>query len=225
MFANALAGFNTFAGSEEFWRWYIVRRDRSRTCEAWIERHDEVLGYCDCCNAVVPLRVATGAMFEAHPSLREGLICPRGLSGRSRLVLRVLKCLSGGSAGQIVNLILFEDFTPLRRALSTLPDVRSYPSSFDKIETKSGTAILVNGGETTHQDITASSYADATADIVVHCDVLEHIPDYRAALKDNLRVLKQGGILLFTAPFFVQQQKNRSIGSRRRCREGGSSDS
>jgi SAM-dependent methyltransferase len=210
-FTKICAAFNTFAAPDEFWAWYLARRERSRACEAWIEQHEEVLGYCDCCGEVVPLRVRVGAMFGTHPSLREGLICPQGLSGRARLMFRILKDTNGGAVEQPIDLILYEDFTALRRAISTLPGIRSHTSLYNDTATQSGAVIIGSRGDTTHQDITASSYAGATADIVVHCDVLEHIPRYRAALKDNLRILKPGGVLLFTVPFFVQQRETQVL--------------
>ena len=213
MFAGTKAAFNTFAGQQDFGRWYSARRDRSRACEAWIEQHDQILGYCDCCEAVVPLGVASGATFDHHPSLREGLICPQGLSGRARLVFRVVKWIGVVADGRLLDLILYEDLTPLRKAISRLPGVRAHCSLYDAEETSSGTAIVVNGSRTTHQDITASSYPDAVADIVMHCDVLEHIANYRAALAENLRILKPGGLLLFTAPFFVQQPQTQTLAS------------
>jgi SAM-dependent methyltransferase len=206
-FASICKGFNTFTAPDQFWPWYSTRRDRSRVCESWIEQHEEIPGYCDCCGAVVSLRVAVGATFGAHPSLREGLICPRGLSGRARLVFRILKTINCSPAGQQTDLVLYEDFTPLASAISTLPGVRSHTSLYEKRGIQSGASISAFQHQTTHQDITASSYGDATADIVVHCDVLEHVPNYRAALEDSLRILRPGGVLLFTTPFFVQQQE------------------
>jgi SAM-dependent methyltransferase len=205
-FVNICTAFNTFATPDDFWPWYLSRRDRSRACESWIEQHEEVFGYCDCCEAVVPLRVAVGATFGVHPSLREGMICPQGLSGRARLVFRILKTIGCGP-GPRSDLILYEDFTPLGRAISTIAGVRSHTSLYNKDDTRPGTPIAVVQGQTTHEDIIASSYGNATADIIVHCDVLEHVPNYRAALEDNLRILRPGGVLLFTTPFFVQQPK------------------
>lgn len=52
------------------------------------------------------------------------------------------------------------------------------------------------------QDVTALSYRDAVMDAVVCQDVLEHVPDYRAALRELVRVLKPGGRLVLTVPFY-----------------------
>lgn len=43
--------------------------------------------------------------------------------------------------------------------------------------------------------------AGGSLDGVVSLDVLEHVPDYRAALREFSRVLKPGGVLVLTVPF------------------------
>ena len=47
----------------------------------------------------------------------------------------------------------------------------------------------------------ALSYADASFDLIVSNDVLEHIPDPAAALRECFRVLRPGGAMLATFPF------------------------
>lgn len=62
------------------------------------------------------------------------------------------------------------------------------------------------GGGTTYGkidlvgDITAISAPDATFDVVMCTEVLEHVPDPVAALREMVRLLKPGGRLLLTAP-------------------------
>lgn len=50
-------------------------------------------------------------------------------------------------------------------------------------------------------DITAIPVTDGSFDAVMCTEVLEHVPDPVAALKEMDRVLKPGGYLLVTAPF------------------------
>ncbi|TAE17139.1 MAG: methyltransferase domain-containing protein [Bacteroidetes bacterium] len=50
-------------------------------------------------------------------------------------------------------------------------------------------------------DITAIPVPDASFDAVMCTEVLEHVPDPVAALKELVRVVKPGGYLLITAPF------------------------
>ena len=56
------------------------------------------------------------------------------------------------------------------------------------------------------EDLTALTFDDATFDIVVTEDVLEHIPDHEAALTEIRRVLRRGGVHIFTIPFRLDQR-------------------
>lgn len=58
---------------------------------------------------------------------------------------------------------------------------------------------IVNGIR--HEDLANLSFAAASVDTVMSFDVLEHIPDYRKALREIHRVLKPGGLLLLSVPF------------------------
>jgi hypothetical protein len=50
------------------------------------------------------------------------------------------------------------------------------------------------------EDICALSYDDASFDIVVTSETLEHVPDYELALAETRRVLRGGGRHVFTVP-------------------------
>lgn len=56
------------------------------------------------------------------------------------------------------------------------------------------------------EDLTALTFADASFDAVLSFEVLEHVPDYRAALGECARVLGPGGMLLLTAPFIGAEE-------------------
>ncbi len=51
-------------------------------------------------------------------------------------------------------------------------------------------------------DACALPYEDAMFDVVISCDCFEHINDDKKAISEVHRVLKPGGLLLFTVPAF-----------------------
>lgn len=50
------------------------------------------------------------------------------------------------------------------------------------------------------EDVQRLTYADSSFDLVTHTEVLEHVPDDARAFAELLRVLKPGGLMLFTVP-------------------------
>jgi SAM-dependent methyltransferase len=60
-------------------------------------------------------------------------------------------------------------------------------------------------------DVTALRRRDAAVDAVMSLDVLEHVPDYAAALSEFARVLRPGGVLVLTVPFYEDSAGNTPI--------------
>lgn len=52
-----------------------------------------------------------------------------------------------------------------------------------------------------HEDLQQLSFTDHFFDIVFTSEVLEHVPDALAAEKEIIRVLKPGGVYIFTVPY------------------------
>lgn len=67
-----------------------------------------------------------------------------------------------------------------------------------------------------HQDVERLAFDPASFDLVVSCDVLEHVNEPRRALAELARVLRPGGHLLFTVPFAWSSEADR-----RRSRDVG----
>ncbi|MCL7713157.1 methyltransferase domain-containing protein [Stenotrophomonas sp. CPCC 101365] len=61
------------------------------------------------------------------------------------------------------------------------------------------------------RDLTALEFADAGLDAVISLDVLEHIVDTGAALREAARVLRPGGVFVFTVPFYPDKARSRQI--------------
>ena len=64
----------------------------------------------------------------------------------------------------------------------------------------------INAEGIRREDMTRLSFHDDQFDFVLSFEVLEHVPDYRAALQQCARVLKPGGALLMTTPFHGKPQ-------------------
>ncbi|MDP9106574.1 MAG: class I SAM-dependent methyltransferase [Candidatus Eremiobacteraeota bacterium] len=60
-----------------------------------------------------------------------------------------------------------------------------------------------------HEDLEHLSFADASFDVVVTRDVMEHVPDAPAAEAEIVRVLKPGGWYVFTIPFYFTLRHDR----------------
>jgi len=50
------------------------------------------------------------------------------------------------------------------------------------------------------EDVQNLTYTDASFDLVTHTEVLEHVPDDARAFAELFRVLRPGGIMIFTVP-------------------------
>ena len=151
--------------------------------------------YCDFCG---DFRELKRAPFDS----REGLICEScGLAARMRACVSVLLANCGPSA----RLYVTEQATPLFARLQDkgLMIVGSeFESDVIKRERLTAQMHSCGGtGEVQFQDVTSLSFDDAAFDAILSCDVLEHVPAYRAAFAEFARVLTPGGTLVATFPF------------------------
>ncbi len=84
--------------------------------------------------------------------------------------------------------------SPLRRLLS---GAGTYVRTYYSPDQPAGT---LRGDGARCEDITRLTLADASVDVLISSDVLEHVPDVRAAFSETARVLRPGGFHLFTVP-------------------------
>jgi len=133
------------------------------------------------------------------PRWRERLVCPvTQLTNRQRAMVLLLRAY-GGSGRDV---FMFEQVTPLYRYLKeAAPGWRITGCEWLGPDIKPG--AVVNGIH--HEDCAALSLPDSSVDVVMSLDVFEHVPDPRQGFREKARVLRPGGVLLMTVPFFAER--------------------
>lgn len=136
-----------------------------------------------------------------HVNWRERLVCPRcGLNNRLRLSVQVIDRMIPAEA----SIYLTEQVTPLASCLARRYHLLER-SEYLGLGCLSGT---VDARGICHQDVTALSYGDGLFDSVLSFDVLEHVPNYRTALAEFRRVLREDGTLILSVPFCLFSERN-----------------
>lgn len=158
--------------------------------------------YCVACAQVQGLRVG-----RKHDPIdtRDGMACIEcGLNARVRAGIGLLQALAPDAA----DVYITEQATPTYIWMQQhYPDIRGSEYQPDPVKREALAVQLANlGGHGTidFEDVTRLSYASGSLDAVLSFDVLEHVPEYRAALREFARVLTPGGVLLATFPFTDQ---------------------
>jgi hypothetical protein len=153
------------------------------------------------------------------PRWRERLVCPvTGLTNRQRAML-VFFVESGRRVAQrerrAPDALVFEQVSPLFGFLrETERDWNVIGCEWLGADVAPG-AVLKG---IRHEDSAALSLPDRSVDIVMSLDVFEHVPDPRRGFREKARVLRPGGVLLMTVPFFPESdatvQRARHVGGR-----------
>lgn len=180
-----------------------------RHVERAMARVPQFLGRCTVCGQDVKFTVPSNNRFGAEPDLREGWHCPEcGCNNRQRLlvtaVLDTIRHLPPGRP----RVYLAEAFSSLAIHVRGMPWQLSV-SDFVSDESVSGQVYSVEGHQVVHQDLTKTSFNDEQFDIVVHAEVLEHVPQWRALLKETARITRPGGYSIFSVPFL--QHRNTGL--------------
>lgn len=161
-------------------------------------KRDTTPGFCMGCGCVADM----GVRALDWDSTREGIACETcGFSARLRVSMHVLDIFAGRES----EVYITEQCTPLYVWMqSHYPRIRGSEFEPDAEKRAKLTASLValgGQGEVQYQDVTSLSFADASLDLVLSGDVLEHLPDPRLALREFARVLRDEGTLIATFPF------------------------
>lgn len=104
--------------------------------------------------------------------------------------------------------LVLERVTPLFR-LFHREDAALEGCEFLGADRQPGVTYHYFGLQVRHESMLAFSMPDASLDLLMHFDVLEHVPGHREGLAECARVLRPGGSMLFTLPFFAALEEHR----------------
>jgi SAM-dependent methyltransferase len=189
---------------------YSMRQESKELVGCWLDSRDfsaassklsSVSRLCGTCGEIVELRVSKAG---GHVETREGLHCTRcQLNARVRAGIGLLNDQLGRSTASIY---VTEQATPAFAWMQSYYRGNLYGSEFEPNADRRNKLAdhlrrLGGRGDINFEDVTRLSLPDASHDAVLSFDVLEHVPDYKAALREFARVLKPGGSLVATFPF------------------------
>ncbi|MCK7508782.1 MAG: methyltransferase domain-containing protein [Desulfobacterales bacterium] len=185
-----------------------VFEERKQIEEKLIGKGDSfiVSGNCVICRKKVAFHVdffaaATDESGRQIPNWRERLICPHcGLINRCRAVIHIVEQMLRPSAN--TSIFIAEQTTPVYHWL-----LQRYPKTIGSEFL--GSQIPLGSQRPDgirNEDLTALTFGDGAFDCIMTYDVFEHVPDYQQAFRECCRVLKPGGVLMFTAPFDSNNQ-------------------
>jgi SAM-dependent methyltransferase len=190
--AREAAGFDAeYAGLEAF--------RRSLTPQGFV-------GYCVLCDATQRFLCPELAGGQA-PSLRESLVCARC---RNNARQRAAAGLLIGDGSTSTRTYVTEQAGPLYRALRRrVADLVGSEYAQSRARRWRLRAWLWRHGlfePLRFGDVTALPFANGSFDSILSLDVLEHVPEYRAALREFARVLRPGGTLVLSVPFYADRE-------------------
>lgn len=194
---------------DEYRKFYLsmqrvyAKRDAAEVALIGAEEPFETTGWCYVC-AKPAVFMSDLLNSDGHkiagkrmPNWRERMECRDcGLNSRIRASIHFLERNLG--CGRDARIHIAEQSTPLYTWLQA-----QYPgltgSEYFGSRIPFGSVDPVTGYR--NESVTALTFADASLDYMLSFDVLEHVPDYQAALRECRRCLKPGGALLFSVPF------------------------
>jgi len=163
-------------------------------------------GYCYLCDDAADFDVVRpGAVVDqqAIPNWRETMRCKScHLNNRMRAAVHIMKTVCAPRPD--ASIYMTEQSTLMFRWFN-----RNY-ANVQGSEFLGDT--VPRGGENEkgwrNEDITDLTFADDTFNAILSLDVLEHVPNYRAALGEFFRCLKPGASLLLSVPFVRNSERN-----------------
>jgi SAM-dependent methyltransferase len=173
---------------QQLWLWQEAVGDR--------EKPFQLDGVCDICECQTTY-IATPVRMQDKPQRKfrvpwwASTQCTCKLPNRERAVLRVL--FDGEFQGKRIYHVGY--YSRFRRWLSErIPNITASQYQEGRRAGEIDQGIR-------YEDLTNLSFSDNSFDYVICMEVLEHIPNYRAALCEMARILRPGGQALLTFPW------------------------
>jgi SAM-dependent methyltransferase len=170
-----------------------------------------MVGHCVLCDAERRFLCPELAAGKT-PSLRESLVCA---GCRSNARQRAAAGLLIGDASTSARTYVTEQAGPFYRALRRrMPALVGSEYALSRARRWRLRAWLWRHGlfeRLRFGDVTALAFPDGSFDAVLSLDVLEHVPDYRAALREFARVLRPGGRLVLSVPFYADRDRTGTL--------------
>ncbi|HEY2386412.1 MAG TPA: methyltransferase domain-containing protein [Candidatus Binatia bacterium] len=176
-----------------------------------------VAGVCDLCARPVLFAVDFANTWTAPdgvvvPNWRESMTCPEcRLNGRQRMIASLVRSTCADLATRVDRnqprvVYIAEQATPFYRwCMSQVPLGECI--SLIGSEYFDDDSVRPNGmDDIRHEDAERLSLGDASIDLYVSCDVLEHVNDPSAVLREVARVVRPGGRVLLTFPLDPHKQ-------------------
>lgn len=206
--ANSLTGFKWFPDENSYRVWDQQVETIQTEIERYIDTQREFPGYCGLCEQSTVFAVSSGLQLEGHTHLREGMICGRcGTHNRGRVLGLAIQDFTNRHSN-MADILLMEATTPLFGLLSRrLPNLIG--TEFQSPMIAGGTAMDIGGRQVHHENILDLSFPDQSLNLIAHADLLEHVPDVETALSECFRTLRNGGELIFSAPFSQTMKQSR----------------
>ncbi len=191
------AGVYSLGGRERQEAVFSGLADQVRLAEDGVLAAGGLDGYCRGCRRWTKFCQPPGSEWA---NLSEGLLCECGINGRMRGILAAVDTLlAGGFPPE--GAAVFERMTPMFDPLqSRLPNLSGSEYMGDEYE--AGAIVESLGFSVRHESLSGTSYETESLDLVMHFDVLEHVPDPVGALRECHRIIRRGGWLLFSTPFY-----------------------
>lgn len=190
---DSYAEYQDFAGAngrflEQVWRWHETLGNRPDPLR--------MPGLCDVCDCPVtfcatPQKMPEGDQFTFRVPWWSSTVCDCGMSNLDRAVLRVF--LDGSERQRRVYHVGYN--SRVRHWLSE----RFLDIVASQFEEGRRPGEIENGIR--YEDLTGLSFAEDEFDCAICMEVLEHIPDYHAALRELARTLKPEGRALLSFPW------------------------